>query len=131
MQQLRSWTSTFALDRRARMSDLSRMWGVTPRALRFYEECGLIDADRDRRNRRLYDRKAVDRLQLIVELRKAGVGLNDIREVLSAEGDAQEALEIALGKLEARRSELHTALSAVDVVADRLKTTRPAAAAAA
>jgi DNA-binding transcriptional MerR regulator len=126
MQQLRSWTSTYALDRRARMSDLSRMWGVTPRALRFYEECGLIDADRDRRNRRLYDRKAVDRLQLIVELRKAGVGLSDIREVLSAEGDAEEALEIALGKLEARRSDLHSALTAVDHVAERLRAGRDA-----
>lgn len=127
MQQLRSWTSTYALDRRARMSDLSRMWGVTPRALRFYEECGLIDADRDRRNRRLYDRKAVDRLQLIVELRKAGVGLSDIREVLSAEGDAEEAMEIALGKLEARRTDLHSALTAVDHVAERLRAGRGAA----
>jgi DNA-binding transcriptional MerR regulator len=126
MQHLRSWTSAYALDRRARMSDLSRMWGVTPRALRFYEECGLIDADRDRRNRRLYDRKAVDRLELIVELRKAGVGLSDIREVLSAEGDAEEALEIALGKLEARRTDLHSALTAVDHVADRLKAARAA-----
>ncbi len=126
MQHLRSWTSSYALDRRARMSDLSRMWGVTPRALRFYEECGLIDADRDRRNRRLYDRKAVDRLELIVELRKAGVGLNDIREVLSAEGDAEEALEIALGKLEARRTDLHSALTAVDHVADRLRAARAA-----
>jgi DNA-binding transcriptional MerR regulator len=126
MQHLRSWTSTYALDRRARMSDLSRMWGVTPRALRFYEECGLIDADRDRRNRRLYDRKAVDRLELIVELRKAGVGLSDIREVLSAEGDAEEALEIALGKLEARRSDLNSALTAVDHVADRLRAARAA-----
>lgn len=128
MQNLRSWTSTYALDRRARMSDLSRMWGVTPRALRFYEECGLIDADRDRRNRRLYDRKAVDRLEMIVELRKAGVGLNDIREVLSAEGDAEEALRVALGKLEARREELNSALGAVDHVAERLRSVRAVAA---
>jgi len=128
MQNLRSWTSTYALDRRARMSDLSRMWGVTPRALRFYEECGLIDADRDRRNRRLYDRKAVDRLEMIVELRKAGVGLNDIREVLSAEGNAEQALKIAMGKLEARRSELNVALGAVDHVAERLRSVRAVAA---
>lgn len=128
MQNLRSWTSTYALDRRARMSDLSRLWGVTPRALRFYEECGLIDADRDRRNRRLYDRKAVDRLEMIVELRKAGVGLNDIREVLSAEGDAEEALRVALGKLEARREELNSALGAVDHVAERLRSVRAVAA---
>jgi len=122
MQHSRSWTSSFALDRRARMSDLSRMWGVTPRALRFYEECGLIDADRDRRNRRLYDRRAVDRLEMIIELRKAGVGLNDIREVLSAEGDVQRARDIALGKLEARRSDLNSALTAVDKAAERLRT---------
>ena len=128
MQNLRSWTSTYALDRRARMSDLSRLWGVTPRALRFYEECGLIDADRDRRNRRLYDRKAVDRLEMIVELRKAGVGLSDIREVLSAEGDAAEALRVALGKLEARREELHSALGAVDHVAERLRSVKAVAA---
>lgn len=128
MQNLRSWTSTYALDRRARMSDLSRLWGVTPRALRFYEECGLIDADRDRRNRRLYDRKAVDRLEMIVELRKAGVGLSDIREVLSAEGDAAEALRVALGKLDARREELHSALGAVDHVAERLRSVKAVAA---
>ena len=128
MQNLRSWTSTYALDRRARMSDLSRLWGVTPRALRFYEECGLIDADRDRRNRRLYDRKAVDRLEMIVVLRKAGVGLSDIREVLSAEGDAAEALRVALGKLEARREELHSALGAVDHVAERLRSVKAVAA---
>ena len=128
MQNLRSWPSTYALDRRARMSDLSRLWGVTPRALRFYEECGLTDADRDRRNRRLYDRKAVDRLEMIVELRKAGVGLSDIREVLSAEGDAAAALRAALGKLEARREELHSALGAVDHVAERLRSVKAVAA---
>ena len=43
-------------------AEASRRFGLTPRAMRYYEERGLIDVDRDWQNRRCYDEAAQQRL---------------------------------------------------------------------
>ncbi|MFN3513388.1 MAG: MerR family transcriptional regulator [Phenylobacterium sp.] len=91
------------------LTDVMRMYGVTARAVRYYEAVGLIETARDRRNCRTYDARARERLRLIVELRKAGVAIEDIREVLDADYDrdamaaAVEKLSLRIARLEAER----------------------------
>ena len=47
--------------------------GLTQRAIRYYEERGLIAPDRDSYNQRLFDAETLDALSLISKLRKAGL----------------------------------------------------------
>lgn len=87
------------------LTDIMRIYGVTARAARYYETVGLIETGRDRRNCRTYDATARERLRIIVELRKAGVSIEDIREVLDA-GYDQQAVTAAVDKLSRRIAQL-------------------------
>jgi DNA-binding transcriptional MerR regulator len=108
------------------MSNAMRLFGLTARALRFYEERGLIEARRDRLNTRFYDPVARRRLEWISRLRRAGVSLPDIREVLHAEDSEERGRECALRKLESRREALQRDLAMLDEVVLELQSTAPA-----
>jgi DNA-binding transcriptional MerR regulator len=82
--------------------DLSREFGVTPRALRFYEDKGLLNPRREGLNR-IYSRRDRGRLKLILMGKKVGFSLTEIREMLDLydlkDGQATQ-LRFALGKFE-------------------------------
>ncbi|ODT88984.1 MerR family transcriptional regulator [Phenylobacterium sp. SCN 70-31] len=96
------------------MAGAMRLYGLTARALRFYEEKGLVEARRDRLNARYYDPAARRRLEWIARLRKAGVSLPDIEEVLMIEDDDGRGRDCAVRKLEARREALTAELARLD-----------------
>ncbi len=95
-------------------ADACRLFGMTPRALRFYEEKGLIEARRDRLNHRYYDGWTRQKLAWISRLRQVSLPLRDIRQVLDADQRSGTGCELALRKLLARREELARELAAVD-----------------
>jgi DNA-binding transcriptional MerR regulator len=112
----------------ARMGDLAELFGLTPRAIRHYESRGLISPARDRLNRRVFDAVSRRRLQLIAVLRRAGVPLQDVREVLTgAEGAWTEASAKALQSLSVRRAQLEHQLREIRQVETlmRLEITQP------
>src|SRR5690606_9445453 len=79
-----------------------RELGLTARALRYYEEVGLVEADRDRLNCRRYDERAMDRLRLIAQFRQAGLDVRDIRLILDQREDSDAPdgyLDCAVAKL--------------------------------
>lgn len=83
----------------ATVSDICEMFGLTPRAVRYYEAKGLITVERSRLNHRIYSLRARDRLGLISALRRAGVSLRDIRDLLDereAAGGAQAGRAVRL-----------------------------------
>ncbi len=96
------------------MADAQRLYGVTARALRLYDDWGLVQASRGRQNQRFFDGEARRRLEWIVKLRAVGVSLADIRDVLDAKQDSRCELAIARAKLDARRAELAEQLVAID-----------------
>jgi DNA-binding transcriptional MerR regulator len=70
------------------IGELSREFGVTLRALRFYENKGLISPHRDGLSR-LYSEGDRTRLALILKGKKLGFTLGEIRQMIAAEeGDA-------------------------------------------
>src|SRR6478672_13956594 len=70
------------------IGELSREFGVTLRALRFYENKGMISPQRDGLNR-LYSQGDRTRLALILKGKKLGFTLGEIRQMIAAEeGDA-------------------------------------------
>jgi MerR family transcriptional regulator, redox-sensitive transcriptional activator SoxR len=57
---------------------LSRRTGVAPSALRFYEDRGLIQAERDASGYRQYPRAAIRRVAFIVFAQRVGLTLEEI-----------------------------------------------------
>ena len=102
------------------IGEAMRLYGMTARAIRFYEEKGLIEARRDRMNCRFYDGAARRRLSWIGPLRAAGLSLADILAVLEAEEENGRGRECAIGKLQNRRQAVQTELAKVDLALTRL-----------
>lgn len=63
------------------ISDLSEEFGVTPRALRFYEDEGLISPERHGLTR-VYTKRDRARLAWILRGKRVGFSLADIREMI-------------------------------------------------
>lgn len=117
------------------ITQLCREFGATPRALRFYEEQGLLSPGRRELNR-IYSHKDRARLVLILRGRRVGLSIAEIRDILDAydeEGlpaqDA-EALRIhrkRVAELEAKRSEVEAAIEALKAAASKLEQQYPEA----
>ncbi|MET9777292.1 MerR family transcriptional regulator [Streptomyces sp. NPDC006367] len=65
-----------------RIGELARETGTTARALRHYEQAGLISSEREHNGYRVYDEKAVVRVRNIRSLLAVGLTLDDVRVFL-------------------------------------------------
>lgn len=102
------------------ISDAARRCGLTARAVRLYEQRGMIVAGRDFSGRRVYDAAALERLAFVAEGRRLGLTLAQIAAVLE-EGDrrgpqarADALMQVCsrrLAELEAQRAGLRSVLS--------------------
>ena len=63
------------------ISDLAREFALTTRAIRFYEDCGLLAPRREKRARVYGERERV-RLKLILRGKRLGLALAEIGELL-------------------------------------------------
>jgi DNA-binding transcriptional MerR regulator len=98
---------------------LYKEFGCTPRALRFYEDKGLLAPARDGMNRVYAERDRV-RLRLVLQGRRVGLSLAEMREILDLYdrkdgGAAQAARTIAafrarIRELEQRKVEIDAAI---------------------
>jgi len=102
------------------IGELAREFGVTLRALRFYENKGLLAPQRDGLNR-LYSQRDRDRLALILKGKKLGFTLGEIQQMVAAEeGAAAESATLNLSRekcleqialLERQKTELEEGLA--------------------
>jgi MerR family transcriptional regulator, redox-sensitive transcriptional activator SoxR len=67
---------------RLTIGEISRRTGVAPSALRFYEERGLIESERDASGYRQYPRAAIRRVAFIVFAQRVGLTLEEIAREL-------------------------------------------------
>lgn len=123
----------------ARIGELARKYGVTLRTLRFYEDKGLLDPERDGTTR-LYTRRDVARLKLILLGRKVGFSLREVKQMLDLydpTGSNIKQLRLTLDKsekqlvrLEKQRTSLDEAIgeltAMIGVVRSRLAERQPA-----
>jgi len=90
------------------ISDLSREFDVTPRAIRFYEDQGLISPRRDGQ-RRIYTPRDRTRLKLTLRGKRLGLSLSEIRELIDMYEpgrDERPQLERFLAVLESHKASL-------------------------
>ncbi|RIV19218.1 MerR family DNA-binding transcriptional regulator [Alicyclobacillaceae bacterium I2511] len=71
----------FVTQRTYTISDLTALFDVTARTLRYYEEMGLLTPKR-RGTQRLYRERDKVRIQLILRGRRLGFSLEEIRDML-------------------------------------------------
>ena len=66
-----------------RIGDLAERAGVTPRTIRYYESIGLLPpAQREGHGQHSYTEKTLARLQKIDQLKKLGLSLDEIGDVI-------------------------------------------------
>ncbi len=70
------------MDDRLAIGAVAERTGVATSALRFYEEQGLIAADRNAAGHRRFERAVIRRVSFIQFAQRIGVSLEEIREVL-------------------------------------------------
>jgi DNA-binding transcriptional MerR regulator len=90
------------------ISDLAREFDVTPRAIRFYEDQGLLAPRRDGQ-RRIYTPRDRTRLKLTLRGKRLGLTLSEIRELIDMYEpgrDERPQLERFLGVLESHKASL-------------------------
>ena len=79
------------------IGELSREFGVTLRALRFYENKGLISPHREGLSR-LYSQGDRTRLALILKGKKLGFTLGEIRQMIAVEEGDADAKTLGLSR---------------------------------
>lgn len=113
------------------IADLAEAFGVTPRAIRFYEDKGLLHPRRVGQQR-IYTEADKRRLSLILRAKAIGSKLSDIKTFLDLYGREGEGRERQLrfviektaekiAELEDKRAQIDTTLSELKVIHDGAK----------
>ena len=107
----------------SRIGDLASQFGITLRALRFYEDKGLISPQRNGTTR-LYDYRDRARLKLILLGRKVGFSLREVKQLLdlydpSSANVAQ--LRATLDKTAKQQQKLIVQRNAIDEAIDEVQ----------
>jgi DNA-binding transcriptional MerR regulator len=106
------------------IGQLCQHFSISPRALRFYEEKGLIAPRRGAHKTRQYSRADFNRVQVISWGRRAALSLEEIRELLDDYdradsgrrqlGNALEKLRDKAARLDAQRVHLASEIAALE-----------------
>ncbi|MEV4115210.1 MerR family transcriptional regulator [Nonomuraea sp. NPDC049695] len=102
-----------------RIGELAARSGVSVRALRYYEEQGLLEAHRSESGQRQYPESAADRVQLIQMLYSAGLSSRTIAELLPCV-DAKVSTPESRARLAAERDRIDAQIAALIRTRDRL-----------
>jgi len=119
-------------DRLFKIGELAELVGVTRRAIRYYEEIGLLPKpQRSERNYRLYPPEQAQTLRLIKGLRSCGVGLEAIAQIIDVQRESTGnrarceeligLLETAKGRLNWRIEELKRTIGNIEFELSHLR----------
>lgn len=104
--------------------DLARACETTLRTVRFYEETGLVEpSTRSEGGHRMYDPAQREKLQLIMDLREAGLSIQDIKDLFALKGrcgSAHEASAQMTKTLETRIQEMQRKIVVLRRLRDEL-----------
>lgn len=99
------------------ITELAAEFDITPRAIRFYEDMGLLTPARAGRNR-VYTQRDRTRLKLTLRGKRLGLALQEIKQLVDmydSQADTVPQLRAFLGVLQQHRRQLHQQLSDIEV----------------
>jgi DNA-binding transcriptional MerR regulator len=92
---------------------VAKRFGVSVKALRVYEDAGLLKPARTVAGWRIYRQPEIERLSAILALKQLGLPLKRIGELLRGSGDLAAALALQEAALEDAKAEAEEALRLV------------------
>ena len=105
------------------IGELATAFALSPRAIRFYEDQGLLSPERAGAQR-VYTKRDRARLMLILRGKRLGFSLADIREFLDlydADHSKRQQMEMTLGRTRARIAELEQQLEDITITLAELR----------
>ena len=109
------------MDKYIKISDAAKLYSLSTRTLRYYEEIGLINSIRDEHsNYRVYDAINISRLEQIVLLKSLNFSLNDISSILKSK-ESKIIIEYLVSKLKELDSEINKLNNIKDILKSIMK----------
>src|SRR5512143_2897748 len=105
------------------IGELAREFDLTTRAIRFYEDCGLITPQRVGRNR-VYTPRDRTRLKLTLRGKRLGLTLAEVKDLVDmyeSPRDTQAQLKKFLVVLAAHRAQLEQQMADLSVTLDEVR----------
>ncbi|GJF20752.1 hypothetical protein SHO565_13160 [Streptomyces sp. HO565] len=107
------------------IGELARTTGLTVRTIRYWSDEGALPpVTRSAGGYRLYDAASTARLELIRTLRELGLGLDDVRRILSGETTVAQVAAAHVSALDARIASLKVTRAVLSTVARRGSTAK-------
>ena len=99
-----------------KIGELSRLTGLRPSRIRYYEKQGLLpQADRRDNGYRDYGSDSIQRLQLIMISQELGFSLSEIRRALPADGEEFPPCADMIGGLKSKLADLDAHISELNI----------------
>ena len=105
------------------IGELAREFDLTTRAIRFYEDCGLLQPQR-RGRQRIYSPRDRTRLKLTLRGKRLGFTLSEVKDLVDmyeSPRDTQAQLKKLLAVLAVHRAQLEQQMSDLHVTLDELR----------
>jgi DNA-binding transcriptional MerR regulator len=99
------------------ITELAQEFDITPRAIRFYEDVGLLTPARDGRNR-VYTHRDRTRLKLTLRGKRLGLSLQEVKQLVDmyeSPADTAPQLQAFLSMLQEHRQQLERQLDDIQV----------------
>ncbi len=99
------------------ITELAQEFDITPRAIRFYEDVGLLTPARAGRNR-VYTQRDRTRLKLTLRGKRLGLSLQEVKQLVDmydSKADTSQQLKAFLQVLREHRSQLERQLDDIEV----------------
>lgn len=99
------------------ITELAAEFDITPRAIRFYEDMGLLTPARAGRNR-VYTQRDRTRLKLTLRGKRLGLSLQEVKQLVDmydSQADTVPQLRAFLGVLDQHRRQLQQQLGDIEV----------------
>ena len=105
------------------IGELAREFDLTTRAIRYYEDCGLITPQRAGRNR-VYTQRDRTRLKLTLRGKRLGLTLAEVKELVDmyeSPRDTRPQLQKYLAVLGAHRAQLEQQMADLHITLDEVR----------
>jgi DNA-binding transcriptional MerR regulator len=96
------------------IGDVVKKLNVSPRTIRYYEELGLITAERSQGGFRVFKDSQIEKLKTILALKDVGMSLDEIRNFVHLRHHGETGAKIAPGLIEALKKKVKEIQSTVE-----------------
>lgn len=112
-----------------RIGELSRLSGLAPTALRYYEQLGLLpEPERTESGYRSYGEAALERLSFIRSAQAVGLTLAEVRDVLGVRDAGEAPCRVVTDLIERRHAEVRSRIAELSALERELARLRQRAA---